>query len=54
METIDIINKIIKIIFINNLSFFVWKKMINYKDNNYFNIFIHLPYHINNANSNNL
>lgn len=36
METIDIINKIIKIIFINNLSFFVWKKMINYKDNNYF------------------
>lgn len=36
METIDIINKIIKIIFINNLSFFVWKKMINYKDNNFF------------------
>ena len=40
METIDIINKIIKIIFINNLSFFVWKKLINYKENNYFKTII--------------
>lgn len=40
METIDIINKIIKIIFINNLSFFVWKKLINYKENNHFKTII--------------
>ena len=40
METIDIINKILKISFINIVTYFVFIKLINYKSNNLLKTFI--------------
>ena len=34
METIDIINEILKVSFINILTYFVFIKLVNYKNNN--------------------